>query len=370
MTRSIDPTRRSLPLDEWPAPDRIAWARACRPGDPFDPSIGRALRWKASTREKVIQPAYGHWLNHLSLIGELDPALALGERLTRERVHGFIDAMERSGLADYTRALRLRSLGQALEVMDPEFDASWIKRGGDRIHCRAEPVRQIEARLRSPVDVVQLAEDMMAAAETDRFRTPVEKAVLYRDGLIIAFLVHRPWRRENVAAMQLGQHLVCRDGVWKLHVDGSETKTGRPIDAAWPEALTSALERYLDVHRPALLGGDAGDHESALWIGKGGRPMGPDAISFQVTSRTRQEFGTAINPHTFRHMAATTIAEEDPASIEDAATLLGHSSLDLTEAHYIRAQMSKASTRYQELIERQRRWARRRRRDEDQGNLF
>jgi integrase len=349
MNRSCDPARRCLRPEDWPPADRAAWSRALSAEDPFDGATGRALRWKPSTR-KMIESAYGRWINHLLLRGDLDPHASPRSRATRERIGNYAKALTASGLADYTRALNLRNLGQALEAMDPSFDATWIKRGGDRIHSHATPTRKIESRLPGVAQVLRLAEDMMDAAEADRFRTPVDRAVLYRDGLLIGFLVHRPLRRANLAAMALGQHLICRDGVWSIHVSGVETKNGAPIDGSWPPSLTSRLERYLEVHRAAFFGDRCGEGEPALWIGVGGRPMGPAAISFQVAMRTRQEFGVALNVHSFRHLLATTIAEADPEHMAFAAGALGHSSLATNDAHYNLASMGKAAERYQSGI--------------------
>jgi hypothetical protein len=50
MSPHLDPKRRALPVGEWPEADKAAWARALKAPDPFDPSVGYAMRWKASTR--------------------------------------------------------------------------------------------------------------------------------------------------------------------------------------------------------------------------------------------------------------------------------------------------------------------------------
>ena len=94
-----------------------------------------------------------------------------------------------------------------------------------------------------------------------------------------------------------------------------------------------ALERYLDVHRKVLLIGSKGvrAEADALWIAKGGAPMATNVLAYRTTKRTEEEFGTAINPHAFRHMAATTIAIEEPDNITAVPAILGMSE-DLREA--------------------------------------
>jgi len=63
MPRPIDPSRRSLPLKEWPAIDQEHWSRAISPGDILD-GQGPAVHWAVRTKETNIQH-YGRWLGWL-----------------------------------------------------------------------------------------------------------------------------------------------------------------------------------------------------------------------------------------------------------------------------------------------------------------
>jgi len=73
---------------------------------------------------------------------------------------------------------------------------------------------------------------------------------------------------------------------------------------------------------------------------------------FTVTAR--------VNPHTFRHIAATTIASVTPDNVTDIARVLGHTSLDVSEKHYTKARTVLAGRAYQETIVSLRRNARNR----------
>jgi integrase len=73
-----------------------------------------------------------------------------------------------------------------------------------------------------------------------------------------------------------------------------------------------------------------------------------------ITRRTREEFGIGINPHTFRHIAATTVAEDDPDNVTAVPGLLGHATLDPSQKVYNRAKMAKAGRAYQEELIRRR----------------
>lgn len=349
MARNLQPEHRCMKLEDWPEADRAAWERARQPADPFEPHIGYANRWRAIT-QAMIEQGYGRWLTWLDLNGHLDRGQSPSERVTEERLRAYFGALRQQGLSDYSVAARLQQLGNALKAMAPDKDWTRILRASDRVHAGAVPVTNIEAKLQPAEAVLQLGLDLMEAAEKDRFRTPTDRATLFRDGLVIAFLIHRPVRLGNLTSITIGTHLHRRGEDWWVAFQGAETKGGRPIEFIWPAELAEALERYMTVHRPVLMGAGKSDAPSnALWVARGGKPMGDDAIAFQVNARTEEEFGKAINPHTFRHIAATTIATDDPEHAANTASVLSHASLKTTERYYNKAKQQDAAERVHEV---------------------
>jgi integrase/recombinase XerD len=93
-----------------------------------------------------------------------------------------------------------------------------------------------------------------------------------------------------------------------------------------------------------------GQPNDALWVSKDGSAMTEMAIYFRIRARTQARFGLSINPHHFRHIAATSIAIEDPEHVHIVRSLLGHTSLRGGERYYIQAQTLEASRRYQRRI--------------------
>lgn len=346
------PENRCVPLGEWPEADREAWLRALDGTDVFNPAVGQALRWSPETR-KMIVSGYGRWVGWLLINGELHSQELPAARATRDRVEAYFAALQHEGLADYTIAGRLLQLGDALKVMAPEDDFSWIRLAAWRLHSCARPSRDLRTRLRPADEVLQLGLDLMQAADHDRFRQPVERACLFRDGLIIAFLTLRPIRSKNLTGLALGVHVARRGHGWWVTVEEAEGKTKRGVEFPWPSRLSSALERYLDVHRPTLLNcsrrqAQAGE---ALWISTHGTAMTSHALGFQVKARTGDEFGEPINLHSFRHIAATTIATDDPDNATSIAAILGHASTGSSDRHYNRARSVDAGRRYQAVVE-------------------
>jgi len=65
---------------------------------------------------------------------------------------------------------------------------------------------------------------------------------------------------------------------------------------------------------------------------------------------TKRLTGRAINPHLFRAMGATLLAEDAPDDVFAAADLLSHKHRATTERHYIRARNLKANQRVAGLV--------------------
>lgn len=343
------PSNRCVPLEEWPVGDQAAWRNALLPADPFDPSVGLASRWRPAT-QAMIAASYGRWLGWLAFTATLDAVAAPGDRASRAQVKAYRDALRAAGLADHTVAGYINRLSNALSVLDPAGDWSWIKLAGSRLHAQAIPKRDVRSIMQTPQALLQLGNDLMEAAETQRFRTPCGRAVLFRDGLLVSFLTLIPLRMANLENLMLGQSLEFRDG-WRVRFPAETTKGRVAIECIWPEKLLPALERYLDVHREVLLrGARPGPPSSAVWISKQGTRMCSDALSIQIKGRTGEEFGKAINPHTFRHIAATAIAASDPAESAAIALILGHKSMAPSEKYYNRAQVLGAGERLQATI--------------------
>jgi len=129
-------------------------------------------------------------------------------------------------------------------------------------------------------------------------------------------------------------------------------KSARPFECPWPDALAAALDRYLETHRPRITEGGRKPRRpcDALWLSRNGTPMKTSPLADRVTIRTREEWGAPINPHTFRHIAATEIATHDPANVTDIKAVLGHSRTGVGEKHYNRARMLDAAERHQASV--------------------
>jgi integrase len=328
----------SLPFADWPAADRVAWQAATEAGDLFDGS-GPAAGWAPSTRAGVCYD-YGRWLMFLARHEPvtLDQPLAL--RPTPERIGAYLNHLATT-VGSVSRHGYLRHLADALRVMAPGQDWTWLRRVVARLEAQRRP-RPKPPRLIEAGRLVELGYALMQAAERrlDEAENDTTALLDYRDGLMIALLAARPLRRRNLAMITIGRQLIRVGDAWHLVFAADETKTGQPIEAVLPDRLVPYLVRYLGAVRPRFPGAD---RHAGLWAGLKGRAITGQAIYDAITQRTRAAFGRAINPHLFRDCAATTIAIKAPDQIGVARDLLGHASLVTTEQYYNQARSIDAS---------------------------
>lgn len=352
---SQQPKTRVLRLEEWPAADIAAWSRAQEPCGLLKSSQRPNLRWAAGTLRMNID-GYGRFLAWFSDAGRLDPLIGPADRVTPDVAFEYLKAMRAAGLADHTQAGRLEQLAAMLKVLAPLQDWSWVSMGAGRVRAESVPTRDKEGRLQSAGDVFQLGLKLMRSCNDDPAPSPVTQARQYRDGLIIAFLILRPIRIANLAALTLGTEVHRRGNRLWIVFGAEKMKARRRHEFSWPEPLIDQLNEYLTFHRPVLLR-ESTEEVSALWVSSKGTRMCVGALSRQIKLATKREFGAAINPHAFRDCAATTIATETPERVTDVMAVLAHSSRRVGEKHYIKASMADATKRHQDVVAQLRRSA-------------
>jgi integrase len=89
-----------------------------------------------------------------------------------------------------------------------------------------------------------------------------------------------------------------------------------------------------------------------LWITKAGKPFSIPGFTKRLVTITQNAFGIPFRAHAFRHIAATSIATEDPEHARIIACILGHTSLQMADKHYNRARQTDAMTAHQKVIRR------------------
>ena len=345
-----DPERRGLKIEDWPVADRTLWLAALVPGGPLDDS-GHAAHWSAATRKKV-SGSYGRYLGWLQRQGRLDMTASARTQLNEGWVGAYLTdpAQPVSSSTVLNRAADLRLFAN---VVLPDLDWKWLVQLEAAVRQRARPLRDRRLGLRPVAELVALGERLMSE-EVALAATEFQALLAYRDGLMIALLPLVPLRLKNFTALELGRNLIRRGESCWIAVPNEETKTDRPYERPFPERLVFAIGRYLDHVRPSLgrrSGCWARPIGQALWVSGHGSPMGEAAVYQQMTLRTAEAFGTPVNPHRFRHSAATSLALASPEAVRAGAVILGHATFATTERHYNLARAIDAGRRYHDVLE-------------------
>ncbi len=327
---------RILRIEDWPASDRRAWAGLARAGDPFD-DPNPAEDWSPATRRKYAE-GYGVWLAHLrrsNALADADPAA----RVMPAAVHAFVDEIRRE-VAPATAHGWYVGLMMAIRAMAPDGDWAWMTPIARRLERRIEPAGRLVPATSDALFRAGL--DAMAAAE--QHTKPLDRAVRFRDGLIVAVLASRPVRRRNLAMMRLGVHLVRHPTGYGVTFEDGETKTHETLAFDLPDELVGSMDRYLTFHRPVLLGPLI---SGAVWISREHTDLQIGSFLQRVKKLTRAAIGTAIPIHAFRSALATTMAIESPETMLAGSRLLGHRDLRTTARYYNMAGSLDASRRWQ-----------------------
>jgi integrase len=343
-----------LPYAAWPKDDRTRWEAAFKAGvDLFD-DCGPAAHLAEPTR-RMLWYAYGRFLaflstHHASLLTR-PPAV----RLDRKIIEAFVRWQPKS-CGDITIAKFLRDLRLILRYICPSEDWSWLLIIAKRIAAQAKQ-KPKKHHLVTSETLYALGIELMDRAITNGNAVKMVSmahAIYYRDGLLIALLALIPLRLRTLAALHIGKHLVKSGDLWVLDIPTEDIKTKRPLDYPISAKLSGRIDLYLNQFRCRIPGAAMHDY---LWASSQSRPMHHGSIYNTIRRRTRDALGFQVNPHRFRHAAATFWSIRDPANVRGVKDLLGHASFGTTEKHYIMAQSRIAGRALARAIEGKRKGA-------------
>lgn len=336
-------SRLQMAFTEWPQIDQLSWNEMFREGDIFD-GRGTALHWRDATRKTNLKH-YARWLAWLDGDGALDRSAAPWSRATPKRVAAYA-RHEIARVGQVTVSSSLIGLKCVLIKMNPDLDWGWLREVTNRLKVWAKPARERRDRLLP-------ASEMMATVLSELYHLQVTDCksrhadLAFRDVLTIGILICCPIRLKNLTSLSIGQHLQKVGDEWRMSFPACETKNNQDLSYILPQGLEAAFEHYLSTIRPRFPGADG---SAALLRSLKGNPLAYETIYMRVVKETRRLFGVDINPHSFRTIAATWLAEQSARDALFARPLLGHRNPATTERHYIRASKIDASRRVSEAI--------------------
>jgi integrase/recombinase XerD len=335
--------RLHLPYGQWPLADQRLWERAIESDDPFGDAAGARLA-KSSQHQYVMG-----WRRFLGFLAIEEPSAleaAPAERLNMERIRPFVSHLAETN-TPHSVAIQIDALYKAARIMMPECDWAWLKAVKARLYAAA-PAHGPAGPVITSVQLLDLGQQLMDESQP---KSPtairMADAVRYRDGLMIALLAFMPLRRKNLAAIEIGRHLVQEGDGWFVIIPPEETKTGTSIEFSIVGLLIPYVATYLDIVRPRMLRRSACN---AFWVSPKGGALSYSAIWGIITRHTDTRIGVPVAPHDVRDAAATTWAIAAPDRIGISRDLLGHADLRTTGKYYNRAKGIEASRACAQVI--------------------
>jgi hypothetical protein len=198
--------------------------------------------------------------------------------------------------------------------------------------------------------VVQLPQNMMSIARSQRSSMPLRAAVTAQLAVAIAILTVAPVRLANLVAIRLGINLIKPGGpdsnYWLTFPD-QDVKNRVRLEYRLEHYLTRMIDEYVHDFRPIMLRGRNGDW---LFPGQRGGAKSNILLSGQITQRIYLATGLRMTVHQFRHAAGAIILKHRPGEYELVRQLLGHRTVQTTINAYIGLENIHASEIFSKIV--------------------
>src|SRR3984893_10435276 len=213
----------SLPIADWPKPDREAWDAACH-------SAVRLIRGGSASHlaertRNDLQKRYGYFLTFLKESRRFDAAASCESLLTPGNVDALVHRM-RDEWSATTLFMTIQKLKQIARHLAPSANFKWLSDVAGDLRAEDGPIRHPPV-----VDASQLLIAGLAFVEEYiELERPMNmrSALNIRNGLMVAMLASCPIRAKNLTGLTLGRSLHLSNLCWWIDLQGSETKNGRP----------------------------------------------------------------------------------------------------------------------------------------------
>jgi hypothetical protein len=237
--RRNPPCQKALPLADWPTADRETWCVAQEKAGVLDDG-GVASHLSARTLDDLTS-RYSYLLYFLAEEGKLNHDGPAAASVTEENILSCVRYLE-PRVSSVTLAQSIYKIARVAACLAPEQDWRWLKRVARRLDLRAKP-RDRRHEVVEIKELFRLGLQLMDQAETALTGSAFFRAMLYRDGLIIALLAADPLRLANITALEIGRTLVRDGATWSLNIPAEETKARRPHLAVLPDWSVPCIDR-------------------------------------------------------------------------------------------------------------------------------
>jgi integrase len=221
-------------------------------------------------------------------------------------------------------------------VRSPESElaklGSIVKKVRPKHQGLPESARRSLAPFRDPAKVrafLTLPDEIMKEAEREK---TIDRTIANRVAATLWMRITQraPLRISNLLSTDLTKNILRshngKDAAVALYYTPDQVKNEKTIEVPLSRATVKLLDLYLDKYRNLLI--------DAPFPASNGRAKLLGVISADVQRLMREYIGFAINPHSFRHVAAKLYLTAHPGRYVDVQRLLGHRNLETTVKYY------------------------------------
>ncbi len=138
--------------------------------------------------------------------GRLDPRADAGTQVAPEAIAPLIAELK-ARVSSVTLSKTIYKVRRAAECIAPHLDLAWLAEIGKDLALLERPKEDF-ARIVAPERLVEAGLTLIREAERDTKGSRLKRAVVVRNGLMVALLAFCPVRLRNFASLKIGQTFV------------------------------------------------------------------------------------------------------------------------------------------------------------------
>ena len=246
--RRNPPCQKALAFRDWPKADRETWHAARAKAGVLDD--GGVVSHLSERTLEDLTSRYAYFLSFLAHREKLDHRGPAAASVSQENILEYVRYLE-PRVSSVTLAQSLYKIARVANCLAPERDWRWLRRIVRRLDLRAKP-RDRRNEVVEIKELFQLGLQLMERAEKTAKSAISFRALLYRDGLIIALLAADPLRLANITALEIGRTLIKDGGDLEPQHPGGGNQGGSPAPCR-PARLERALHRSVCSTLPSIL---------------------------------------------------------------------------------------------------------------------
>lgn len=216
----------------------------------------------------------------------------------------------------------------------------------------AESARRSLAPFRAINNVrafLELPERVIADIVKSKVISP-ESANKFAAALWIKIAQRAPLRISNLVGIDLVKNVLRshqgKNASVSLYFKKGEIKNDKVLEVPLPASVVALIDLFVEKYRGQLVKAPS----NWLFPVPDGRHKRGSVISADIQKLMMQYVGFSINPHSFRHVAATLYLKVHPGRVSDVQLILGHKKLETTLKYYADLSSEEAFNHFDEVL--------------------